>query len=384
MNFSIAYIDDEHAFDSAINILGKCEAIYIDLEFDKNHFRYGFNLCLMQIFDGETCFLIDPLGNISIEKIFPVLESSEIEKVCFAFGEDMRLLHHIGCFPKNVLDLAVVRSLLGKPTLSMSNTLVEELGLEAQKSQQKSNWFSRPLKAEQIQYAAEDVVDLPKLREVLMTELSKMNREVWIQQEMTQFEKEDWSKEGGAEAVPLKDRKLLTMRQWIRYSLIMEYRDYLSSKLNRPSYKVIEKSIFLDLAKSPENIEKWTEMKRVHPKIRNEKVKQKLIELLKEAEEIIKSDKIKEDESSRLKISREEKIIHSQLRKKIDYEKDNIFQPIKEKMKEDYGESFTNFLLSNRRIVGIVSGNIELLPYQKKLLEHYSKMLQVPLSNGYT
>jgi len=145
MESKIEYIDDQNSFKEAISKLALSDKLYIDLEFDKNHYRYGFNLCLMQVFDGNTCYLIDPLGNLNIESIFPILENPKIEKVCFAFGEDIRLLHHIGCQPKNVLDLAVVRTLLNKPTLSLSNSLVEELGLEAQSSQQKSNWFARPL-----------------------------------------------------------------------------------------------------------------------------------------------------------------------------------------------------------------------------------------------
>lgn len=375
MNTPIEYIDDQPSFEKALSQLSSVEKIYIDLEFDKNHFRYGFNLCLMQVFDGETCFLIDPLGNLKIDAIFPILENPEIEKVCFAFGEDIRLLHHIGCKPKNVLDLAVVRILLNKPTLSLSNSLVEELGLEAQSSQQKSNWFARPLTAEQIQYAAEDVIDLPRLRDVLVEELENMGRVEWLKQEQQQFESEDWTIGAEPEIVPFKDRKQLTMREWIRYSYLMEYRDYLAKNLSRPSYKVIDKNIFIDIAKDPKKVQNWESIKRVHPKVRNSKVKNKLIELLEEAEREIQKNKIKEGASSKPKMSDEERIRNGQLRKEISYAKDNIFTPLKERMKKDYGENFTNYLLSNRRVVGIVTGKIRLLEYQKKLLQLYSEGL---------
>jgi ribonuclease D len=377
MESKIEYIDDQNSFKEAISKLALSDKLYIDLEFDKNHYRYGFNLCLMQVFDGNTCYLIDPLGNLNIESIFPILENPKTEKVCFAFGEDIRLLHHIGCQPKNVLDLAVVRTLLNKPTLSLSNSLVEELGLEAQSSQQKSNWFARPLSAEQIQYAAEDVLDLPKLRIVLMDELEKMGRTVWMEQEQTQFESQDWTVGAEPEIVPFKDRKQLTMREWIRYSLLMEYRDYLSSKLNRPSYKVIDKNIFIDISKDPDKVDNWESITRVHPKIRNIKVKDKLVELLEEASKEIKENKIKEGASSKPKMSEEDRIRNGQLRKEVSYAKDNIFLPIKDRMKKDYGENFTNYLLSNRKVVGIVMGSIHLLDYQKGLLNQYSEGVDV-------
>lgn len=380
MKANIEYIDDQHSFNEALAKLESAQKLYIDLEFDKNHFRYGFNLCLMQVYDGKTCYLIDPLGNLKIEGIFALLENPEIEKVCFAFGEDIRLLHHIGCKPKNILDLAVVRTLLDKPTLSLSNSLVEELGLEAQSSQQKSNWFSRPLTAEQIQYAAEDVLDLPELRNVLMREIEKMGRTEWLEQEQEQFESEDWSVGASPEVVPFKDRKQLTMREWIRYSLLMEYRDHLSQNLKRPSYKVIDKNLFIDIAKAPEKVEKWESIKRVHPKIRNAKVKNKLVELLDEAEKEIKENKIKEGASSKPRMSEEDRVKHGQLRKEVSFAKDNIFIPIKDQMKKDYGENFTNYLLSNRKIVGIVTGSIKLLEYQKTLLNQYSEGTDVSKS----
>jgi ribonuclease D len=375
MERTIEYIDDQLSFEEALSTLKLADKLYIDLEFDKNHFRYGFNLCLMQVFDGKTCYLIDPLGNLKIDSIFPILEDPSVEKVCFAFGEDIRLLHHIGCQPKNVLDLAVVRTLLNKPTLSLSNSLVEELGLEAQSSQQKSNWFSRPLSAEQIQYAAEDVLDLPKLREVLILKLEDMGRTEWLKQEQYQFESEDWTVGAEPEIVPFKDRKQLTMREWIRYTLLMEYRDYLSAKLNRPSYKVIDKNIFIDLSKDPNKIDGWESMKRIHPKLRNLKVKNRILELLEEAGKDIKENNIKAGASSKPIMTDEDRMRNGQLRKEVSYAKDNIFSPLKERMKKDYGEHFTNYLLSNRRVTGIVTGKIELLDYQRHLLNQYSEGL---------
>ena len=43
-------------FQSCVDSLSQKSQFSIDLEFDKNRFRYGFNLCLMQIFDGKDCY----------------------------------------------------------------------------------------------------------------------------------------------------------------------------------------------------------------------------------------------------------------------------------------------------------------------------------------
>src|SRR5690554_2430340 len=180
MRPNIQYINDKEGFEKTVAILSSKEAIYIDLEFDKNHFRYGFNLCLMQIFDGETCYLIDPLPDLSIEPIFPVLEDKNIQIVCFAFNEDMRLLHYLGARPNNILDLAIATRLLNYNTLSLNNTLAvfleDEKYITEKTSQQKSNWFQRPLTDQQKQYAAEDVLYLPNLKLTLLKHIEQEHK----------------------------------------------------------------------------------------------------------------------------------------------------------------------------------------------------------------
>src|SRR5690554_5464757 len=209
MRPNIQYINDKEGFEKTVAILSSKEAIYIDLEFDKNHFRYGFNLCLMQIFDGETCYLIDPLPDLSIEPVFAVLEDENIEIVCFAFSEDMRLLHYLGARPNNILDLAIATRLLNYDTLSLNNTLSvileDDRYITEKSSQQKSNWFQRPLTEKQNHYAAEDVLYLPALSEELKKRIEAEGKTTWLAQEMEAFENYDWSNGSVAEYLTKKD-----------------------------------------------------------------------------------------------------------------------------------------------------------------------------------
>ncbi|MDX1651021.1 MAG: ribonuclease D [Brumimicrobium sp.] len=382
MNYPVIYIDDTRTLKEAIDILSGKSEVFIDLEFDKNHFRYGFNLCLMQIFDGEKCYLIDPLGNVEIERIFPILESPTIEKVCFAFGEDMRLLHHLGCKPVNILDLATVRSLLNRSTLSLSNSLVEELGKKPQISQQKSNWFERPLSADQIAYAVEDVIYLPELKQVLLDDISSLNRTEWVEQEKDLLSRGDWSEAVAGEIVPQKDRKLMTMREWIRYTFLMEFRDQAAQKFNRPAFKVIDKNVMLELAKNPHHAKEWNGLKGIHRNLRNDTIRERIEDLLRQAERSINEQGISAEQSSRPFLDKGSKLRLAQMKKRISFEKDAIFLPIKSEISKDLGEHLANFLLSNRRITGIIEGKIELLPYQKSLLNQYTELLKLPVSSA--
>src|SRR5690554_365593 len=383
MDSHIEYITSKEDFEKAIAVLSTKESIYIDLEFDKNHFRYGFNLCLMQIFDGEICYLIDPISDIEINAIFPILENENIQIVCFAFNDDMRLLHHLGARPNNILDLAIATRLLDYDTLSLNNTLSIILDDESyavgKSSQQKSKWFQRPLTDQQKLYAAEDVLYLPLLRKELKKRIQEVHKEDWLAQEMTAFENYDWSNGAVVEYLTTKDRKQLSLREWIRFEKIMNYRETLAESLSRPTYKVLDKKIVFDLAKFPKKIDQWTSLRGIHPKFKNKETQAKVMELLAAAEQEISENKITMGQSSIPPLSKEERLEMSQRRKRQQYFKESFFLPIKELVKNELGENLSNYFLSNRKITDIINKDQALLPYQKTIIINSAKQLNLPI-----
>ncbi|RZK42617.1 MAG: hypothetical protein EOO57_00865, partial [Hymenobacter sp.] len=58
---SIKYITTAAQVADVAAHLATLPRIGIDLEFDDNRYRYGRHLALIQVFDGETVYLIDPL-----------------------------------------------------------------------------------------------------------------------------------------------------------------------------------------------------------------------------------------------------------------------------------------------------------------------------------
>jgi len=164
----VQIITHQEELESITENLSNVSRIAADLEFDKNYYRYGFNLCLVQLFDGENCYLVDPLSDdLNIKSIFPVLEDPEIEIITFAFGEDLRLLHSLGCFPKNIYDIDIATSLLNYEPGSLTKLLDEAIDVDTGKSSQTSNWFQRPLTDQQKKYAAHDVLHLFDLKDKL-------------------------------------------------------------------------------------------------------------------------------------------------------------------------------------------------------------------------
>ena len=118
----LRHITREKDFDKVISKLRQANFIAVDLEFDSNHHHYGFKLCLMQIFCGNTVYLIDP-QYVDIKRIFPFLEDENIEKIVFSFGEDLKLLHSLNCNPKNIYDISIAVKLLNYDKISLSDVV---------------------------------------------------------------------------------------------------------------------------------------------------------------------------------------------------------------------------------------------------------------------
>jgi len=377
---STQFIDQQQDLMSILPALKNSDQIAIDLEFDKNYYRYGFNLCLMQIFDGSTCYLVDPLSDsLDIEAIFPVLEDPAITKVSFAFGEDLRLLHSIGCFPKNIYDLDNAISILNYSPASLTNHLHDILGIDTGKSSQMSNWYRRPLSDEQAEYAAQDVLHLLELKKVLQQEADRKNVTTWIEQENRVMDTEDHSQTDDNGFLKEKDKTDLNEKQWHIFTRLMEAREEIAEKLNKPSFQVIKKSVIQQIVQEPQRLNRWTNTRGIFKRIRTEKMKQKLSEIVQEAE--IEADKngLSESEPASQPPSVDQKKQYREQREKINRAKSEFFTPIKQEIENDYGKEVTTFLFSNRIIAETVTQQRELLQYKRDLLEQYATKLDLDM-----
>lgn len=378
---AIQLINDQSTLHTILLKLKESSRIGIDLEFDKNYYRYGFNLCLMQLFDGTNCYLIDPLSNqLQIEEIFPVLENEEIEKVAFAFGEDLRLLHSLGCFPQNVYDLDNAISLLNYAPASLTNHLKNILDIDTGKSSQMSNWYERPLSDEQIQYAAEDVMHLFLLHDLLQKESRQKQVEQWIDQENKAILLEDFSTVENNGLVKHKNKKEFTEKEWHIYIRLMETREQLAESLNRPTYKVIKNEILMEIAKKPAQLQNWMNIRGIHPRLRNDKIKQKLTGILQNAEREATDQGLSNSDSADQPPSPEERTAIREQREKVNHAKNELFRPIKEQIEQDYGKEVSTFLFSNRIISEIVTDEKHnLLEYKETLLKNYADKLNLEI-----
>jgi len=376
---SIRYIDRQKELLPVIRHLETTDQIAVDLEFDRNRYRYGFNLCLIQIFDGEDCHLVDPLSDdIRTQDLFPVFEDPDIEKVAFAFQEDHRLLHYIGCKPKNIYDLRIASQLLNHPPASLTNIIEDLLDVHMGKSSQDSNWFKRPLKKNQIVYAAKDVLHLFDLKKSLLKSVNGSEILDWIEEENRNWDHVSYDGSDINNYIKEKDKKDLSEVEWHVFKALMNYREEIAKSSNRPSYQIFSKKLIYKIVENPEAVKNWTDEKGIFRRIKNRRYQSILQKIISEAEQEAESLGLSQSKPARKSPSSEEmKKIH-QRKQKIQKAKEEFFIPIKEKISDDYGEEVSTFLFSNRTVAEIVTGsNGSLETYKQKLLDRYASDLNL-------
>lgn len=371
MTHPIELVTTDETLKKSVLHLQTRREIAIDLEFDKNYHRYGFNLCLVQIFSGELCYLIDPLSDeLEIETLFPVLENREVQKVCFSFDEDLRLLHSLGCFPKNLYDIGTASRLLNYPSTSLTNLLLDELDIDPGKSSQQSNWFKRPLSERQKSYAANDVLHLLKLKDYIHQEAVSKGVQDWIDEENRTLDELDYSDLDHNQTIKEKDKQDLTEREWHLFKKLMHWRDSVAKEYKKPPFQILSNQILKQISKDSRTLMNWTEMRGVFRMIQTEEVKADLLQLLKkggmEADELGLSDQ----RPAKKSLSKEKHRERMALKSEVSSAKKSIFDPIKEKIKEELGEETASFLLSNRIIEEIVIGENNSMPDYKKKYIH--------------
>jgi len=162
----------------------------IDTEFVRER-TYRADLGLVQISDGARVWLYDPLRFESPAAVTRLFDNAAIVKVLHSGSEDLEvLLHGTGSLPDPLMDTQIACAILGQPLqLSYQAAARWLFDVEVDKDQTRSNWLRRPLKPDQLRYAAIDVVLLPHMYAELRTRLERAGRWAWLQEDVARTQR---------------------------------------------------------------------------------------------------------------------------------------------------------------------------------------------------
>jgi ribonuclease D len=162
----------------------------IDTEFVRER-TYRADLGLVQISDGKTAWLWDPLCFDSHEPLTRLLENPDILKVLHSGSEDLEvLLYALGATPQPLVDTQIACAMLGQPLqLAFQGAAKWLFDVDIDKEHTRSNWLKRPLQPAQLHYAAMDVVLLPQMLSELQPRLEAAGRWSWLQEDVARMQR---------------------------------------------------------------------------------------------------------------------------------------------------------------------------------------------------
>jgi ribonuclease D len=175
MNDQWTWVDTAQGMHEAKKHVAHSPVVCLDTEYDS--FRYfRERLCLIQIKAQDRTYLIDPLEELDMHFIGDVFADPSVLKIMHAGDNDIRILKRDYGFDfNNIFDTQRAASLLGSQYLSLAAVISQYLSIDFDKKKkvQRSQWDSRPLSTEQLQYAVQDTLYLEPLYETLKRELDE-------------------------------------------------------------------------------------------------------------------------------------------------------------------------------------------------------------------
>ena len=179
--------EPDHVSRHAEKILS-APALGVDTEFVRER-TYFPRPGLFQFSDGQQAWLVDPValaGHESLQSLIStIMSSAEITKILHSVGEDLEVIDLVAKVrPDPLFDTQRAAALLGWPLQIRYELLAGELlGLEFPGGLGRNDWCRRPLPEAWLEYAANDVIALPDMRDALANRLEQAGRLDWLHED---------------------------------------------------------------------------------------------------------------------------------------------------------------------------------------------------------
>lgn len=381
MEQPVQYIQRLPELRECLDILAASDSMAFDLEFDRDRYTYGFDLCLVQIATRSHCFVIDAVELPELDALFRLFESAGARKLVHCPGEDLRLLHSLHCFPAQMADTEVIAKLLNYEQTSLSHLLSVKCGIFISKKLQTSNWARRPLTREQIQYAAGDVLYLHRLDALLREEAKDRNLMHMVEEEWSILNTVVYTPEPREDFLKKSDRQRLSPYDQYILNELFRFRDQLAREKNKPAYQMIPEPVLRDLASQQISRSDWGYTPGLFPSLRSAAFRDvlwdKLSVIIKEAgEQGLSRD-----------LPRREQVWDRadwNGRGNWQQQKEKVMLPVQAAIGARYGEHAMRFLFSTSLIHEILKNGLRIgqlkAGYRKQIIREAAEKAGVDIS----
>lgn len=247
--------------------LSQAEAVALDTEFLRER-TYRAELCLLQLSCGGEPLCVDPLAGLDLTPLAAPLSADTPIAVMHACRQDIEVLLPTLGMVRPVFDTQVAAGLCGMPAqIGYAELVRRVLGVELPKGQTRTDWSRRPLSAEQLEYALDDVRYLLPLRDHLVSELERLGRSAWLAEELTGLDDPaDYVVDPEQAWVRIKSLKGLDEDRARLAQSLAAWRERRASERNRPRGWILDDSLMREIVvRTPRTVESLSQLPEMPP-----------------------------------------------------------------------------------------------------------------------
>ncbi len=256
-------IKTQNQFDTLVADLQAATAKGAPLAFDTEFLsekRYYAKLCLVQVLapteNGVVEGAIDPFG-LDLTALAAMIADPAIVKLVHSGSADLQIFWQLfETQATNVFDTQIAAAFLGYGhQIGYADMVRRFTGAQISKTMQYTDWSTRPLSDEQIEYAMDDVRYLPPIYADLKAQLEKRGRLSWAQFEFERAEKKATRPEDDENAYQRFNLSKLKRKQLAVLRELAATRQRLARESNKPPSFIVPDLAMLQMARQqPESV----------------------------------------------------------------------------------------------------------------------------------
>ena len=262
------FIQNQPDLNSVLNLMDQSSIYGLDTEFIKVDTLWP-KLGLFQINVQNQVYLLDGT-TLDLTQFWQKLFAAQ-QNIFHACSEDIDLIYHYAQHKslENVFDTQVGMSFLGHGLqVSYQNALKTMLDVDIDKDQTRSDWLARPLSAEQLNYAANDVHYLMNLSHTIQNELAAKSLLNCVLEDCKNLTHEI----GTETPIHLLYHDVgnyrHSRRQLMQIQQLAVWREQMVKALNQPRSFILKNSTIIDMVeKNPKNNFQLSAVKDIRPNI---------------------------------------------------------------------------------------------------------------------
>lgn len=184
-NLNYQFVASDAQLAALCETCSNSEVVALDTEFFREDTYYPIP-ALLQLYDGDNIYLIDPLAINNFSPLAELLQNPSVVKVVHSCSEDLEVFRCLcDTLPTPLFDTQIAAGYCGIGFSVSYQKLVDQLlGQTISKAETRSNWLRRPLTDNQCQYAAHDVRWLLGVYQSLLNKLIEQQRVSWLQDDV--------------------------------------------------------------------------------------------------------------------------------------------------------------------------------------------------------